>query len=377
MNVKVSVIVPVYNTGEYLRPCLNSIKRQTLDSFEVLCIDDGSTDNSSEILKEYCDGDIRFKYFKKENGGLSSARNYGINKAIGKYLYYCDSDDKIEPQTLEELFKRMEMDSLDIMYFGAKTIYESSDLTKKNKLTKDNYIRTHNYPDVYVGIDLLEQLYKNNEYMVSACLQIIRKEYLDRCGVRFENGLLYEDNVYTFKTLFSAQKAGVINDRFYIRRVRKGSITTGNIGFQNFYGYFKGAKYMLEYVKGKELNHNIKMLARKIIQYSMINRSIFIMRSLSYNEKSKIKEMDEEDYRFYKYLMDRPCFVKYKDEYTNLDDDLILHKKSINETIETFILIKAPIIIGRIYTFICQKGFVFTVKKGLDRVVCLMAQCKL
>ena len=312
MDIKISVIVPVYNTGEYLRPCLDSIQKQTFIDFEVLCIDDGSTDNSPEILKEYCHKDSRFKYLKKENGGLSSARNYGLEKAKGMYIYYCDSDDEIESETFSILFEKMESNSLDILYFGAKTVYESLDLKKNNKSAKDNYVRTHIYSDIYTGIDLLGLLYKNNEYIVSACLQIIHKDFLNKCGVKFEDKLLYEDNVYTFKTLLFAERVGVINKEFYIRRIRKGSITTSHSKFENFYGYLKGARYMIEYINSRTWDFKIEELARKIIQYSMINRAIFVMRSLPYEEQSKINKMELSDSNFYNYLIKRPFLLNIR-----------------------------------------------------------------
>ena len=102
---KISVIVPVYNTGVYLQKCFNSILSQGMQDFEVIVVNDGSTDNSEEIIMQYVEGyPDKIKYYKKENGGISSARNFGVKKAIGDYLCFVDSDDYID----ENLFANLE-----------------------------------------------------------------------------------------------------------------------------------------------------------------------------------------------------------------------------------------------------------------------------
>lgn len=99
----ISVIVPIYNTEKYLKKCLDSIRNQTFTDFEVILVDDGSTDKSSEICKEFTDNDKRFKYYYKENGGSSSARNLGLRQATGEYIAFIDSDDSIDKDYLETL----------------------------------------------------------------------------------------------------------------------------------------------------------------------------------------------------------------------------------------------------------------------------------
>ena len=101
MQPKVSVIIPVYNVEKYLRQCLDSVVNQTLKDIEIICIDDGSTDNSLNILKEYAQKDNRIKIISKKNGGLSSARNAGLKFATGEFVGFVDSDDYIERETYE------------------------------------------------------------------------------------------------------------------------------------------------------------------------------------------------------------------------------------------------------------------------------------
>ena len=106
---KISVIVPVYNTERYLSKCLDSILNQTYDDIEVIVVNDGSTDNSELIIKEYVNKfPNKLKYYKKENGGLSDARNYGVEKAIGDYLCFVDSDDYIDTKLFEMVTPQMD-----------------------------------------------------------------------------------------------------------------------------------------------------------------------------------------------------------------------------------------------------------------------------
>lgn len=115
---KVSIIIPVYNTEQYLRKCLNSVKNQTLRDFEIICVDDGSTDRSPEILDAYARGDSRIKVLHKENGGLVSARKTGIAAATGVYAGYVDSDDWIEPEMYETLYEVALETNTDIVTCG-------------------------------------------------------------------------------------------------------------------------------------------------------------------------------------------------------------------------------------------------------------------
>ena len=112
----ISVIIPVYNTEKYLQQSLDSIFAQTMENFEIICVNDGSTDNSLEILKK--NQNKISKIINKKNGGLSSARNEGLTQASGKYIYFFDSDDLLEPNTLNELYKTAKEDDLDLVQFA-------------------------------------------------------------------------------------------------------------------------------------------------------------------------------------------------------------------------------------------------------------------
>ena len=116
--VKFSIIVPVYNVEKYLEDCLDSILKQTYDDFEVIVVNDGSTDNSQKVIDNYAKRDNRIKAFKKKNGGVSDARNYGISKAKGEYFIFVDSDDTINDKLLEKLDKEIKKyDEIDLIKY--------------------------------------------------------------------------------------------------------------------------------------------------------------------------------------------------------------------------------------------------------------------
>lgn len=132
MNPLISVIVPVYNTEKYLRKCLDSICGQTYRSLEILCVNDGSTDGSAAILEEYAAKDNRIKVIIQANGGLSAARNTGLEHATGEWIMGVDSDDYIDCDTIEKVLNE---DSLkaDVIVFGYQSFWESNISTTKEK----------------------------------------------------------------------------------------------------------------------------------------------------------------------------------------------------------------------------------------------------
>ena len=121
--VKVSVIVPVYNVYDYLGKCLDSLVNQTLKDIEIIVVNDGSPDNSEEIIDIYKKKYKCIKAYKKENGGLSDARNYGIKRAQGEYIAFIDSDDYVDTQMLEKMYQKAKKDNLDIVVCDVYNVY--------------------------------------------------------------------------------------------------------------------------------------------------------------------------------------------------------------------------------------------------------------
>ncbi len=142
---EISIIIPIYNAESYLSECLDSVLAQTFDGFEAICVNDGSADKSGEILKQYASKDSRIKIITQENTGVISARNNGINMAVGKYIYPLDGDDKITPDCLELLYNSMISEKGDVIYsevafFGAKSGIKYLPSPTKLNMSKNNYV---------------------------------------------------------------------------------------------------------------------------------------------------------------------------------------------------------------------------------------------
>ena len=131
MSKLVSIVVPVYNVEKYLERCVDSLINQTYKNIEIILVDDGATDNSGELCDKLLFKDSRIKVFHKLNGGLSDARNYGINQATGEYLLFVDSDDWVENEIVEKLYNSIEQNSADISVCGFNDLVDDTITNKR------------------------------------------------------------------------------------------------------------------------------------------------------------------------------------------------------------------------------------------------------
>lgn len=225
-DVCVTVIVPVYNVEKYIRECLDSLERQTLKGIEILIVNDGSTDSSGIIAKEYCKTNSHFVLINRTNGGLSAARNTGLDVARGKYVYFLDSDDFLVDDALEKLYNKAESDNLDQLRFVA---YTFEDGTTNYKWTRDNgedgYKYLGTYSNVMSGVDFYRRTLDNNDFYPSCCLIFSKREIIEKNGLRFYEGILHEDNLFNFQFTSLCDRVAVLNEPLYYRRWRPGSIT--------------------------------------------------------------------------------------------------------------------------------------------------------
>lgn len=242
MLLDVSVIVPMYNVAPYIEECLSSLKGQTLKSFEAICIDDGSTDDTLELARRAVGDDARFSFLSQANAGQSAARNKGIAEAKGTYLVFLDADDRYEHRTLQTLFERAERDDLDDLFFSARTIYEDA---AARASYRDDYENRRSIEGVMTGRELMARFSEADSFSVSPALQFIRREFLQGSGQLFYEGIVHEDNLFTCMMLAHAQRAAFLNEPLYVRRVRADSTMTSKREMRHVYGHFKSA-YELE-----------------------------------------------------------------------------------------------------------------------------------
>lgn len=266
----VSVIIPVYNVAKYLITCLESICKQTLKEIEIICINDGSTDNSYEVLIEYAKTDSRIVVYNQSNRGLSATRNEGVRCSRGEYIYFMDSDDSLELTALDTLYQRATQDDLDVLLFDGASFsddYTCKEIVEQNR---EYYIRKHLYEEKsYAGVDLLVALLKNEEYRTSVCLQMINKKFFVEKDLWFYEGILHEDNLFTFKCMLSAEKSAHINSVLFYRRYRQESIMTTKTTFAHAYGYFLCYLEMLKFYESLPVERNNEMSVLELLHRIM------------------------------------------------------------------------------------------------------------
>lgn len=208
MKPKISVIVPVYNVGDYLEKCINSIINQSFDKFEIILVDDGSNDNSGLICDEYSKKDKRIKVIHKENGGVSSARNCGIDNSSGEYIIFVDSDDYIENNQLELLYETIRYNDYDLVYFG----YEM-EFINKNKVLK---VRCKN--EIYHSN---KEFLKDYEYFRKNYIfgyvwnKMFKSDVIKSNNIYFENNIFPEDLFFTFEVIKKCNKIKSLNYSLY------------------------------------------------------------------------------------------------------------------------------------------------------------------
>lgn len=224
----ISVIIPVYNVEEYLRECVDSVLNQTYGNFEIILVNDGSTDSSGEICDEYVEKDSRVTVIHQKNGGPSITRNTGIENANGKYIYFLDSDDYIENNALELLVNTAEANDADLVFFDARSFSDDGADIKQGYVVKGNY-ETKN------GYDILTELHNNKDYHCSVVLLFINRLLLNENKIRFlESAYCSEDMLFTYKVFCSSQKTAQCKNTLYHRRYRASSIVTSKKSQRHF-----------------------------------------------------------------------------------------------------------------------------------------------
>lgn len=254
---QVSVIVPVFNTVEYVAECLDSVLAQSVQDLEVVCVDDGSTDGSAEVLHRYADQDSRVVVVTQPNRGLGAARNAGADVATGQYVWFVDSDDLVSERAVEELAAAAVAADLDVLHFDAVPFCDegaSAELTGTLERYRTYYRRSHEYPGIWSGQDLMAAMVEHGEYRPSVCLQLFRTDFIREQGIAFRDGILHEDNLFTFRCALAAARVGCTARAYYQRRLRDDSIVTSQKSLAHARGYLLTYLDMLQLAGGLSLD---------------------------------------------------------------------------------------------------------------------------
>lgn len=216
--MKFSIIIPVYKVEEYLKECVDSVLIQNYNDFEVILIDDGSPDKCPEICDEYAKNDARVKVIHKKNGGLSSARNAGMDAATGDYIVFLDSDDWIDQGCLSGFANVLNKNSVELLMTTKTSWYEDG-----------AYLETDDFEDyLKQGFDKKRAVdwMLNYGKSVGAPNKILKKSFIDENNLRFLEGILHEDHDWTYKLCIKANSfAGYTKPWYNYRIIREGSIT--------------------------------------------------------------------------------------------------------------------------------------------------------
>ncbi len=224
----ISVIIPVYNVEEYLHKCVDSVINQTYKNIEILLIDDGSTDSSGRICDEYSAKDERIRVIHQQNGGLSVARNTGIDASNGDYIYFLDSDDYIAENALEILLTIAVTDNSEIVFYDAVSFADTNDF----KIAQ-NYIRKNTY-NKNSGYNIFSKMTENGEFHSAVYLMFFNKQFVIKNFLSFVPDILHEDMVFSFIALCKAKAVSQCKQALYYRRYRKNSIMTSKKSKKHF-----------------------------------------------------------------------------------------------------------------------------------------------
>lgn len=247
---KISVIIPVYNTEKYLRQCLDSVINQTLKDIEIICINDGSPDNSLQILQEYAAKDERIIIIDQKNQGLSCSRNNALKIARGKYIQFLDSDDWLRNDTCEIIYESMEKNGLDIFSFSSVNYIEETGV--EHKWTAFSCFPEGFNNQCFSYKDCISFLTK---IIISSCRNVYNRLFLEKYRIKFPEHLCFEDNMFFLEAFLNAKKCGFVDEILYFRRVHSGSIT------QNwdklFSDYLKISDMVINYLIEQKMSKEI------------------------------------------------------------------------------------------------------------------------
>ena len=260
--VKVSVILPIYNVESYLDETFKSLLNQTLHEIEILAVNDGSTDQSENIIKKYMQQDSRICYFFQNNQGQSVARNLALQHATGEYIYMMDSDDILEdPDALEICYEYAEKHKADFIFFDGDILQEEG-----AGHISWNYKRTQpleeNKP--YDGHTLLNQMLDTKKHNCVVWLLFINHEYLKRIGLNFYPGIIHEDELFTTKLTLQSNNIFCLKRSFVKHRVRTASTMGKHYSKRNINCYLTVIDELLKWQDSPIIHYFSKYTLSKV-----------------------------------------------------------------------------------------------------------------
>ncbi len=306
---KLSVIVPVYKVEPYIHKCVDSILGQTYTNLEVILVDDGSPDNCGKICDEYAAKDKRVKVIHKKNGGLSDARNAGIDISTGDIVGFIDSDDYIEARMYQEMIDYMEHNNLDIVCADTNQV-------KGNKIKfKPRYKKNY----VWNKQEALSEILNGN-LDNAAWNKIYKREIIG--NTRFPQGRVYEDVATIYKFIYNADKVGYLSKPYYYYVKRKGSIVTSGFNCKSRYDCFVGYIERLNFAEKHKLSC-VEACRKQALETALATLTAFYA-----NNENRASDRYKKVNDFIKMQLDKKNHLRKKHEFLlwSFKNCKVLHK---------------------------------------------------
>ena len=291
---KISIIIPVWGVEQYIGKCLDSLVNQKLEDVEIIVVNDGSPDNSQKIIDEYVKKyPDKVKSYIKENGGQGSARNYGIEVSTGEYIAFVDSDDFVELDMFEKMYKKAKKDKSDIVVCGSYNV--SEDYSKKEKDVFVNNYDTDLENVLFGKMAVWNKIYKRN-------IIIDNK-------ITFKEKVWYEDLAFTLKAIINSSKFSFINEAFYDYLIRQGS-TMNNSNIERNLEILQAFDDVLEYIQQTKKQKYMEMIEFLAIDHIYVSAIVRVLRAEADNKLKRevinklINYMEEKfpDFKENKYI---------------------------------------------------------------------------
>lgn len=281
----ISVIIPVYNVEKYLRDCIESVLQQSFSDIEIILVEDGSPDDSPKICDEYSKKDGRVKVIHKENGGLSDARNVGIDMATGKYIMFLDSDDYWSgSDCLCGLTSNLRARECDVLVHGC---VDYSCVTGKETISRMGY--DHQTIASKSKKEVLEYFFSSGKFPGSAWITVTRREFLVKNNLYFQKGIKAEDIDWLLNVFLHADKFSSIDDCLYIYRKYRNDSITGTANLKSINDILWSVNKWLSIIKKDEYLY-IKDYVNSHLAYQYFT-AIVIYNKLASSDKRKVKEL--------------------------------------------------------------------------------------
>ena len=339
MNPTLSVIIPIYKVEDYLERCVNSVLKQDYKDIEVILVDDGSPDRCPQICDEFAKVDNRVRVIHKKNGGLSSARNKGIEVAKGKYLAFLDSDDQWVEGALKILMDDLLYSGVDMLMFRSKSLYPDGTMMERND---GNVFRS----DIakYNRIDLYNLLIKNGNMHEQAGTHFVRTDFIKKNNLYFKEDILGEDTEWMFRILRLVGEVMVSNTILQIyTEKRPGSITNTN-SIKSLHDLITIVQYSLDFyadnkyidVRKYELAQCAYLWSIALGYYSLLSRKDVIVFKRQLKEQRKQLPLNEHPksrmvgvvYSFFGFTLSSKILCLYMNLHSK---NLVNAKKKVND----------------------------------------------